>query len=399
MSGDSGVGEQRRSPRAFVCASSRSNGSDRRGNSSSVGRAPGDRERRRERGLLVEQLLGAVAHALAARRAATSALVGQQVGQEVLAVGQPRQPRLHAVEHLPVGEPLPLLAPPRLRARRAPAARSRTSSVGSSSRAGKIHASSTSCGRALVGDRERDEPVDLVAPEVDAHRDGRRSTGTRRRSSRAPRPRRAPPPGTRAGSRTRRAGRRARRGRAASPGGRRSARRPRRAGRAAARAPAPARPPPSGRCRRRRAAATSPAGAGPSSRATATPARTAASPRPGTARPSSRPRNWREVVRRGARPRRRSAPRPAIGRRVRDAGPARRRRAPGPASGTATTGAAVDHRAQRRLLGEERGEPGERQGGGGAVVVRPGGHGSRWTKARIRATAHVLPGSRVPGCA
>ena len=32
-------------------------------------------------------------------------------------------------------------------------------------------------GRALVGDRELREPVDLVAPEVDAHRDGRRSTG------------------------------------------------------------------------------------------------------------------------------------------------------------------------------------------------------------------------------
>ena len=119
-------------------------------------------------GLLVEQLLRAVAHALRLDEQ-HERVVGQEVGEQVLAVGEPRQPRLHAVERLALGEPLPLLAAPRLRARAAPRRARAPRRSGSSSRAGKIHASATSCVRALVGDRERREPVDLVAPEVDAH--------------------------------------------------------------------------------------------------------------------------------------------------------------------------------------------------------------------------------------
>ena len=45
---------------------------------------------------------------------ATSADARQQIGQEVLVGGQPRQPRLHAVERVALREPLPLLATPRL---------------------------------------------------------------------------------------------------------------------------------------------------------------------------------------------------------------------------------------------------------------------------------------------
>ncbi len=48
-------------------------------------------------------------------------------------------------------------------------ARARTSSVGSSSRTGKIHDSVDFVRRTLVGDGEVREPVDLVAPQVDAH--------------------------------------------------------------------------------------------------------------------------------------------------------------------------------------------------------------------------------------
>ena len=59
---------------------------------------------------------------------------------------------------------------PTAASRTSAAARSRTSAVGSSSRVGKIARLGDVVGRALVGDRERREPVDLVAPEVDAHR-------------------------------------------------------------------------------------------------------------------------------------------------------------------------------------------------------------------------------------
>ena len=68
----------------------------------------------RERGLLVEQLLRAVAQPARLEQRDDRAR-RQQVGQEVLVGRQPRQPRLHAVERLPFGEALPLLRAPRLR--------------------------------------------------------------------------------------------------------------------------------------------------------------------------------------------------------------------------------------------------------------------------------------------
>ena len=218
---------------------------------------------------------------------ATSALDGSRSERRCSSVGEPRQPRLHAVEGLSLGQALPLLRP-HGSARSSSAARARTSSVGSSSRTGKNHASARSPWRALVGDRELRQPVDLVAPEVDADGMVGRRRDRRRRSSRAPRARRAPRPGTRAGSPSRRAARRARRGRAASPGrttigSTSSTCGPSRCTSARIGATTTA-----GRCsgrRARAAAATSRAGAGPSSRSRATPARTATSPTPGTARP------------------------------------------------------------------------------------------------------------------
>ena len=44
----------------------------------------------------------------------TSASGGQQVGEQALVGGEPRQPALHAVEDQALGEPLPVLAAPRL---------------------------------------------------------------------------------------------------------------------------------------------------------------------------------------------------------------------------------------------------------------------------------------------
>ena len=72
-------------------------------------------------------------------------------------------------------------------------------------------------GGALVVDRELAEPVDLVAPQVDADRRVGRSTGTRRRSSRGGPPRPGARPAPRGGSPCRRAARPGRRDRARRP--------------------------------------------------------------------------------------------------------------------------------------------------------------------------------------
>ena len=131
-----------------------------------VGRVPRDRERRRERRLVVEQLLGAVAHALGLDEQRERG-VGEQVRQEVLTLGEPRQPRLHAVEHLTVGEALPLLAAPTLRAQELRGALADGRGGEQLTRREDPRLVDV-VGGALVGDRERRQPVDLVAPEVDA---------------------------------------------------------------------------------------------------------------------------------------------------------------------------------------------------------------------------------------
>ena len=93
----------------------------------------------------------------------------QQVRQHNLVRGQPRQPRLHPVEELAPAETLHVLGAPRL---------ADSQGCGSLSHDGvgphlscrvdlslrKLHH------RTLVGDRERGETVDLVAPQIDAHR-------------------------------------------------------------------------------------------------------------------------------------------------------------------------------------------------------------------------------------
>ena len=75
---------------------------------------------------------------------ATSALAGSRSGSRCSSARQPRQPRLHAVERLPLGEALPLLASPTVASAAARRARRAPRRSASSSRTGKIHASSTS---------------------------------------------------------------------------------------------------------------------------------------------------------------------------------------------------------------------------------------------------------------
>ena len=100
----------------------------------------------------------------------TRASASSRSGRSALVGREPGQPRLHPVEVLPLGEAFPLLGAPPGPVRSSAAARSRTSGVASSSRAGNTSTDSRSSGGALVGDRERGEPVDVVAPQVDAHR-------------------------------------------------------------------------------------------------------------------------------------------------------------------------------------------------------------------------------------
>jgi hypothetical protein len=133
-----------------------------------VGRRPPSLgERRGEGGLLLGQLGGPVAHppGLDQKHLGIGA---HQVEQGVLAVGEPRQPRLHPVEGEALGQSLPLVPPPRLgrHQRRRPG----PDLVGGQHLPAREDLDAVDpLRRALVGHRELGEAVDLVAPQVDAH--------------------------------------------------------------------------------------------------------------------------------------------------------------------------------------------------------------------------------------
>ena len=76
-------------------------------------RTPGRRERRGQRGFLVEQLLRTIAHPPGFAEE-HDGVDGKQVGQQALVAAEPRQPRLHAVERDAVGQALPRLGAPGL---------------------------------------------------------------------------------------------------------------------------------------------------------------------------------------------------------------------------------------------------------------------------------------------
>ncbi len=136
------------------------------------GHAPGAGQRLGQVVLLGEDVGGAVAEATRFEHHHLRVGVEQvehhgAVG--VVGVDQPRQPRLHAVEHLALGQPLPLLATPRL---------ARHQRLGTGADVGgrdQLTAREHDqlgdlVGGALVVDAELRQAVDLVAPQVDAHR-------------------------------------------------------------------------------------------------------------------------------------------------------------------------------------------------------------------------------------
>ncbi len=89
---------------------------------------------------------------------------------QLLPVGQPREPRLHAVEELAVGQALPLVPAPGCGHRPARRPARRIGVVGDQLAAAEQLDRREVVDRALVGHVEAGQAVDLVAPEVDAHR-------------------------------------------------------------------------------------------------------------------------------------------------------------------------------------------------------------------------------------
>ena len=129
--------------------------------------APRLRQRAGEVGFLGEDVGGAVAESFGLDEDDLR-VARQEVEQHVLAVDEPRQPRLHAVERQPVGQPLPLLATPRLAGDEPVGALAHL--VGGQQLATREHHDALErVRRPLVADRELAETIDLVAPEVDAH--------------------------------------------------------------------------------------------------------------------------------------------------------------------------------------------------------------------------------------
>ena len=252
------------------------------------GRAPGLGQGGGEVGLLGEQVGGAVAHA--ARLEQEHERVGaHEVEQHVLALGEPRAASSPCRRRSGPAARRSHCSRPHGSSAISRSARSRTSSVGSSSRQPKISTRSRSSVERWSADGELGEPVDLVAPQVDA--DGPVGGGREHVDDRAAHGQLAAvlhhllAAVAGADQRARSSSSRSRR----SPGhdhDRLDVLDVR--ARGAARAPAPA-PRAPGAPAPGPGAATSCAAAGPSSRPTATPARRAASPTPGRCRRRRRP--------------------------------------------------------------------------------------------------------------
>ena len=127
---------------------------------------PGAGEAAGEVVLLGQQIVGAVAHTAGFDQDHLAG-GGQEVGDQLVALDQPGQPALHAVEHGALGEAFPLFAAPRLVGQQVVGSlanrwRGQELACREDVRLGEID------GAALVADRELGEPVDLVAPQVDA---------------------------------------------------------------------------------------------------------------------------------------------------------------------------------------------------------------------------------------
>ena len=130
--------------------------------------SPGGGQGIGQRRLLVEQLAGPVPDP-AGLDQHHQGVVAQQVGDQLLGVGQPRQPRLHAVELVAVGQPVPLVAAPRRGAHQAGGPLPH-GLVGHQLAAAEQLDLAQVVDRPLVGHVEPGQPVDLVAPQVDPDR-------------------------------------------------------------------------------------------------------------------------------------------------------------------------------------------------------------------------------------
>jgi hypothetical protein len=133
-----------------------------------VAHLPGAGERGRQVGLLGQEVGGAVAEPSWLHHDHLPA-VGNDVDDGAVVVGQPGQPRLHAVEDLTLGEALPLLPAPRFEGDQLLGALPH--GVGGQQLAARERLDDLDVGhRALVAHGERREAVHLVAPHVDADR-------------------------------------------------------------------------------------------------------------------------------------------------------------------------------------------------------------------------------------
>ena len=129
--------------------------------------SPRLRQRAGQIGFLGEDVGGAVAEPFGLDE--DDLRVGrQEIEQHVLAIGEPRQPRLHAVECQSVGETLPLLAPPGL-ARDEPVGALADLVARQELPTREDDHAFERVRRALIAHRELAEAIDLVAPQVDAH--------------------------------------------------------------------------------------------------------------------------------------------------------------------------------------------------------------------------------------
>ncbi len=130
--------------------------------------APRDGEGPRQGRLLVVELGGAVTDAAGIDEHDAPAGT-HEVGQDALGVDEPREPRLHAVEDLALRQPLPLRASPRLGTDEGGGPG--THVLGGEHLATPEELDLTEVPhRTLVPGVELGETVDLVAPQVDPHR-------------------------------------------------------------------------------------------------------------------------------------------------------------------------------------------------------------------------------------
>ena len=117
---------------------------------------------------LGEQIVGPVAHAPRFDEG-DLARCGQQVGDQRVAVDQPRQPALHPIEHGALCQAFPLLASPRLLGYECLGAGANGLAGQQLARREDAHFGEV-VGAALIVDRELGQAIDLVAPQVDADR-------------------------------------------------------------------------------------------------------------------------------------------------------------------------------------------------------------------------------------